>query len=161
MISSVAWLPRGAARPVPVLVEPSEEELAALRARAESLEADAADDEDEAEEEGEEDDEASDSASDSEPAATAAAATARRHAANLAADPGLDAALAELHMERYDEEDEAGAARLFGGSGPSMVHASNEDDPYITLHEEDDDDEVEDFTLRDTGAAAAAGRPLG
>jgi periodic tryptophan protein 1 len=76
------------------------------------------------------------------------------------ADGSIEAALAELDMEHYDDEDDegAGAARLFGGSGRPTYYASNEEDPYITLHEEDDEEEVSDFTLRPTGACGPGRR---
>jgi hypothetical protein len=75
-------------------------------------------------------------------------------------DGSIEAALAELDMEHYDDDgddEDAGAARLFGGSGRPTYYASNEEDPYITLHEEEDEEELSDFTLRPTGTLAAHG----
>ena len=57
-------------------------------------------------------------------------------------------------MEHYDDEDDedADAARLFGSSRRPTFYASNAEDPYITLHEADDEEELDDFTLRPSGA---------
>jgi periodic tryptophan protein 1 len=78
-------------------------------------------------------------------------------AARAETDGSIEAALAELDMEHYDDDgdEDAGAARLFGGSGRPTYYASNEEDPYITLHEEEDEEELSDFTLRPTGASAS------
>lgn len=74
------------------------------------------------------------------------------------ADGSIEAALAELDMEHYDDEDDedADAARLFGSSRRPTFYASNAEDPYITLHEEDDEEEIDDFTLRPAGALRRA-----
>ena len=84
-----------------------------------------------------------------------AAAAAEPFAVRCAGGDGtIEAALAELDMEHYDDEDdeEVDAARLFGGSGRPTFYASNAEDPHITLHEDDDEEELDDFTLRPTGA---------
>ena len=75
------------------------------------------------------------------------------------ADGTIEAALAELDMEHYDDEDDedVDAARLFGGSRRPTFYASNAEDPHITLHEEDDEEELDDFTLRPTGAPRLRG----
>ena len=89
-----------------------------------------------------------------------AAAAAEPFAVHCAgADGTIEAALAELDMEHYDDEDdeEVDAARLFGGSGRPTFYASNADDPHITLHEDDDEEELDDFTLRPTGASRLCG----
>lgn len=107
------------------------------------------DDIDDADEEGDDDD--------GEAAAERAAATAARAAAaHLSVDASVEAALAELNMDAYDDEDEhVQSARLFGGNGPLTFYASNTDDPYITLPDDDDsDDRSSEFNLRNTGACA-------
>ena len=88
------------------------------------------------------------------------AAAAELFAAHCAgADGSIEAALAELDMEHYDDEDDedVDAARLFGGSRRPTFYASNAEDPHITLHEEDDEEELDDFTLRPTGAPRLRG----
>lgn len=84
----------------------------------------------------------------------AVAAAARAAAAHLSVDASVEAALADLNMDAYDEEDEqVQTARLFGGNGPMTYYASNADDPYITLPDDDSDDRSSEFNLRDTGAS--------
>ena len=178
MISSVAWLPKGAAKPAPELVEPSgtdavcrllrdagpradiplfcgaEEELAAAQSRAAAAAAGMVDDAYSSGDDGDDADEEGDEEEDEAAEERAAAATARAAAAHLSVDASVEAALAELNMDAYDEEDEhVQSARLFGGSGPLTFYASNTDDPYITLPDDDDsDDGSSEFNLRSTGA---------
>lgn len=65
---------------------------------------------------------------------------------------GIDAAMAELDMDRYDEEDaEAEGVRgVFGNTNPGMAYyGANEEDPYIQLAAvEDADSEAEDYQIR-------------
>jgi periodic tryptophan protein 1 len=164
IVSSVAWLPRGALKPRPEAEEPSEEEVAALRARDAAAAAGTLDDhveeeeEEEEMEESDEEEEAEDTPRSARRNAAAAAAAASAQPASVAfrVDARVEEALAGLHMETYDDEEEGedvAAARLFGGSGPHTVFASNAEDPYITLQEDEDEEEASDFVLRDTGAS--------
>ena len=88
--------------------------------------------------------------------AAAVAAAARSGA-------GIDAAMAELDMDKYDDDDDdadVNAARLFGG-GRSAFHDSNADDPYMTINDEqdeDDEDYPDDFTMRPTDLVLLAAR---
>ena len=138
----------------------AEDELAAASSRAAAVAAGAADDAYDSDDGGDEARDADDMAADDSDSADeeAAVATARAAAAHLSVDASVEAALAELNMDAYDEEDEhVQTARLFGGSGPLTYYASNAEDPYITLPDDDDDsdDRSSEFNLRDTGASAA------
>eukprot|EP00873_Tetraselmis_striata_P021448 jgi/Tetstr1/441712/TSEL_029935.t1 len=163
MISALAWVPKGAAKAVPDVVDPSEEELERLREMAE-LEAD--------EEEGGSDGEGNGGSSDSDMDADGAddkeAAIARARAVASALKSGrsapsedtpaaagntaqLESALAELDMDNYDEEDEGDLPGLLGGALPRGK------DPYLKLGS-DDDSEIEDFNIRDSDLLILAAR---
>jgi|AntAceMinimDraft_5_1070358.scaffolds.fasta_scaffold29455_1 periodic tryptophan protein 1 len=111
---------------------------------------------------------------DAEAAAAAAAddpdagKRAARHAKAVAAAAHsgagtLDAAMAELDMDRYDDEDDeadVNAARLFGG-GRATFHDTNEEDPYMTVQDEEDEEDEDypdDFTMRPTDLVVLAAR---
>ena len=64
---------------------------------------------------------------------------------------GIDAAMAELDMDCYDDEDNEaqGVRGVFGNTNPGMAYyGANEEDPYIKLAAvEDADSEAEDFQI--------------
>lgn len=75
---------------------------------------------------------------------------------------GLDEAMAALNMEKYDDEDDAHtrAARLFG-AGRTTFYVNNDDDPYITIKDDEDvfeEDYPDDFTIRHTDLVLLAAR---
>ena len=81
---------------------------------------------------------------------------------SLAVGDGLDEAMAALNMEKYDEEDDAGisAARLFG-AGRATFYANNDDDPYVTIKDDEDvleEDYPDDFTIRHSDLVILAAR---
>ncbi|CAI5516664.1 unnamed protein product [Closterium sp. Naga37s-1] len=184
MLSAISWVPRGAAKPFPKTAELDEEEVAEVRRRAEGAaaaaaavaggaggDADAEDgeenDEDAAmEEEEEEEGSEEEGEADGEEAAAAAAALAaeiRKAKKGQSADDRLADELAELDMDHYDDEADA-APNLFGtGKGVGAAYyRSNDEDPYLTKAEgaedEDDEDEIEDLTIRDTDLLILAAR---
>eukprot|EP00898_Chlorokybus_atmophyticus_P000648 jgi/Chlat1/1584/Chrsp123S00764 len=58
--------------------------------------------------------------------------------------------LAELDMDNYDNDDDK-PVQLFHARRPGdAYYASNDDDPYITLKEDDDESELEDFVITDS-----------
>jgi periodic tryptophan protein 1 len=70
--------------------------------------------------------------------------------------------MAELDMDKYDDEDDADvkAARLFGG-GRATFHDTNDEDPYMTVkdeEDEEDEDYPDDFTVRGTDLVMLAAR---
>lgn len=80
-------------------------------------------------------------------AATALGATVRRHKSY---EETLADGLAELDMDRYDDEDEEGV-EIFGNGGlGAAYYPSNEDDPYLVDKEDDDEEEIEDMTIKDS-----------
>ncbi|GBG60547.1 hypothetical protein CBR_g8571 [Chara braunii] len=167
MISSLCWVPRGAAKPMPKQADPTEEELAAMREHASRLAADVgtldgngsesepSDDEDddgdaEMLSEGEDGDgqtEAEREAAEVARARAIAASLGREKKCN-AKKADVDDELAELDMDKYDEEDDNGSVNLFGNGGLGNVYAGP--DEYITLKGDDvdEDEEIEDFTVR-------------
>ncbi|CAI5957483.1 unnamed protein product [Closterium sp. NIES-65] len=186
MLSAISWVPRGAAKPFPKTAELDEEEVAEVRRRAEGAaaaaaavaggdadaedgeERDAENDEDATMEEEEEEEEGSEEEgeADGEEAAAAAAALAaeiRKAKKGQSADDRLADELAELDMDHYDDEADA-APNLFGtGKGiGAAYYRSNDEDPYLTKAEgaedEDDEDEIEDLTIRDTDLLILAAR---
>eukprot|EP00123_Amoebidium_parasiticum_P012110 comp21125_c0_seq1/m.28552 comp21125_c0_seq1/g.28552 ORF comp21125_c0_seq1/g.28552 comp21125_c0_seq1/m.28552 type:complete len:501 (-) comp21125_c0_seq1:99-1601(-) len=54
-----------------------------------------------------------------------------------------------LNMDNYDD-DEDGVIGQFAGVEGLVYHASNDQDPYITVKDVDDEDEIEDFTIKPT-----------
>ena len=183
MISAIAWLPLGVAAENPQKQEAPEDELEELAARAEEREnregmrratehgEDGSDDEWEemgsdelAEIEAEDASDDDDDDSDDDPDAGKKAA--KRAAAVAAAAHGganIDAAMAELDMDKYDDEDDEAdinAARLFGG-GRATFHDTNDEDPYMTVkdeEDEEDEDYPDDFTVRGTDLVMLAAR---
>jgi len=158
MIAAVCWVPKGAAKAVPVVAPPpSEAELRALlESQASVLHGDHSD-EDEEEEENQdlemEEDEETETADDPVAVALAAAVAVgasvqgKKAASNSGIDGVVDG-LAELDMEHYDEEDDEGV-ELFGNGGlGSAYYPSNADDPYLVNKDDEDDEEIEDMTLK-------------
>lgn len=182
MISAIAWLPLGVAAENPQKAEAPEEELAELAALAEKRgdlgamrrAADHGEDgsDDEWEEMGsdelaemEAENASDDSEDDAEDDPDAGKKAAKRAAAVAAAAHGgasIDAAMAELDMDKYDDDDDAdvNAARLFGG-GRATFHDTNDEDPYMTVkdeEDEEDEDYPDDFTVRGTDLVMLAAR---
>lgn len=79
-------------------------------------------------------------------------------------DADIDAAMADQAMLDADDsgdEDRGGSgglAAVFGGSVKGlMYHASNDDDPYITLKDEDESEsDIDDYTIRPSDALLVA-----
>ena len=182
MISAIAWLPLGVAAENPQKAEAPEEELAELAALAEkrgdlgSMRRAADHGEDGSDDEWEEmgsdelaemeaENASDDSEDDAEDDPDAGKKAAKRAAAVAAAAHGgasIDAAMAELDMDKYDDEDDAdvNAARLFGG-GRATFHDTNDEDPYMTVkdeEDEEDEDYPDDFTVRGTDLVMLAAR---
>ncbi|EFJ44952.1 hypothetical protein VOLCADRAFT_64280 [Volvox carteri f. nagariensis] len=164
MISAVSWIPRGVAKAVPTVAQPTEEEMEAMRAQIEAEGEGEDDDEDDAEaSETDSDNMDSDDPAKDEPvdeavarARAVASAMASSRAAgggkSSAGTGGLEDAMRELDMDHYDDagDDDADVInRVLGTSGRARLeYAAGEDDPYLKLG--DDDSEIEDFTLRPT-----------
>ena len=186
MISALAWLPKGVAKAVPTVAEPSPEDLAEMQKQL-AAEAKAAGEDDEGS--GTNSDEEEDADMNSEEGggaggavdAAAAVAKARKVAAAIASNRSaggastsgtgkkgsddLEAAMRELDMDHYDDSDDEGALinRVLGTSGRARLdYAPGDADPFLTLDAndagDDDDSEVEDYTLRPTDLIVLAAK---
>ena len=166
MIAAVCWVPKGAAKPVPVVAEPpTEEEIRALLlthgTEAEAELFDRGSEEEDDDEDGEMDAEEMEEAV----AAPAAPGDAAARALAAASAMGIQVSgnrrqktleetladgMAELDMDHYDEEDEDGV-EIFGNGGlGAAYYPSNEDDPYLVKEDDDKDEEIEDMTIKDS-----------
>ncbi|KMT19151.1 hypothetical protein BVRB_1g015460 [Beta vulgaris subsp. vulgaris] len=136
MIAAISWVPKGVAKTVPEVADPpSKEEI------EEMLRSGALDDVD-----GEHDDEGdmeTDSIkADDEIALASVAAEA------LGKDSGdIVDAFKELDMDRYDDEDDDGINVFSKGLGDAF-YPSNEVDPYLKDHDDNDSEEEEDMIIR-------------
>lgn len=154
MIAAVCWVPKGAAKNVPVVAEPpTEDEIRELLQQHEENAQEGSEPEEE-----EEDEEEHLDGEEMEEGEARAVATALAAATALGAtvkgqksyEETLADGLAELDMDRYDEEDEEGV-EIFGNGGlGAAYYPSNEDDPYLVDKEDDDEEEIEDMTIKDS-----------
>lgn len=162
MISAVAWVPRGAAKAIPVVHEPTEEELVAARELAAQQQGAGDDEEDQ---EGSDDgNDAGDASSDEDmEGGGEQQALARARAAAAAMSSGrpvggssgmatdsIEAAMRELDMDNYDDSDDEPniMARIMGGK--TEVAIDPDGDPYITLGEDEDSEDGENFNIKPT-----------
>lgn len=179
MISALSWVPKGVAKRFPVKNEPTGEEIEAAEGlgssdeeggrRMQDGEMEVEDEEEGEEDEGawEEEEEAEEDDVDPVMRARELATVLKGRKAKQGGARGirpkgkrgeLAGDLAELDMDRYDEEDSSGL-QIFGNGGLStLYYASNEDDPYLTIKEEESEDEREDFEIRDTDLLLVAAR---
>ena len=109
MISAIAWVPRGAAKPQPVVAQPTEEELEATRAEL-LARGDLDDDEEDGSNDEDEDMDATDEEGDAVAHAKAAASAIKstKKGKSPVATDGIEAAMKELDMEHYDDSDDDG-----------------------------------------------------
>ncbi|EEH59363.1 uncharacterized protein MICPUCDRAFT_55318 [Micromonas pusilla CCMP1545] len=75
---------------------------------------------------------------------------------------GLDAALAELDMDKYDDDDgeDVNATRIFG-AGRTSHYVTNDEDPYMTIKDSEDEeaeDYPDDYSLRSSDLLMLAAR---
>lgn len=158
MIAAVCWVPKGAAKPVPVVAEPpSEEEIRNLLlshdrevTASHGGSSDGEQDEELDAEEMEETRESSDPVAAALAAANALGVSVSAPRVHKSYEESLADGLSELDMDHYDEEDEEGV-EIFGNGGlGAAYYATNADDPYLVNNEEDEDDEIEDMTIKDS-----------
>lgn len=67
--------------------------------------------------------------------------------------------LAEYELDKYDEEG-AEEPEIFSamGSDPLAVYRDNDEDPYITVKDEEDEDEKEDLEILESDTLILAGK---
>ncbi|XP_037473740.1 uncharacterized WD repeat-containing protein C17D11.16-like [Triticum dicoccoides] len=159
MISAMSWVPRGAAKSVPIEAEPPTKEEIEEAMKKIALGREAGSDADDAD--GDEDDDAVmevDGAEDEEvdevaQAKAAAKALGTKSSSGSAAVGDVSDGLAELNMDAYDDEEDG--LELFSTGLGDLYYKSNEEDPYIIKNDddddgEDDDEEIEDMTIKPT-----------
>lgn len=156
MISCVGWVPRGAAKAVPEVVQPSAEELEAFRQQLEAQEDDESSEQSDSEDGDSSDEDMDDKTAIERARAAAAAITSRSGGAGGASvkTEGLEAAMRELDMDHYDDSDDDNVVARAMGGRIEMVG----DDPYITLEDDDDDSEIEDLEIKPTDLVILAAR---
>ncbi|KAF1811173.1 transducin family protein [Eremomyces bilateralis CBS 781.70] len=141
MITAATWVPRGRAAQFPQKFEISEEEYDRIGELADLRLQDARDDLEEAKAGDANEEEAEEEVENQEPTGDAGTSTK--------ASEGDDD-LKEYNLEHYDDEpDGAGdTMAMFGNVKTLAFHESNEEDPYITIKDEDDhDDEREELQI--------------
>ncbi|PMD52098.1 WD40 repeat-like protein [Hyaloscypha bicolor E] len=140
MITATAWVPRGFAAPFPTKYTFDEDEFARIAELAKIQLDDANEDLEDARKEaadsnGAEDMKEEDGSDDEAPSKT------------LKSKADEDDDLQEYDLEHYDDdvekdkEDEGMGMGMFGNVKSLAYHASNEDDPYITMKENEEEDE--------------------
>ena len=183
MISCVHWVPRGALKERPDQYELNDDELELLKQQTHDLTLNHRQQDNDHDDDGDDDDDDDDngearevddadtgndadddntamnddsSAADDIAAAGDSASTRRqrRAAKSVAVE---DALLADLSIDKYDDEGEG--AELFLAGARLAVHNSNADDPYITIPDDaDDDSDEENVYIHETDGVLICGR---
>lgn len=156
MISSIAWLPKGAANPVPTVADPpSKEEIEEL-IKSGALERNG--DGDSEEDDQDMDVDAAKQADEAARALEVADALGRTsdNTKSQSRFDDLTNGLRELDMEHYDEEDEG--IELFSTGLGDLYYPSNDADPYLKDKDEEDSEEAEDMTINPTDAVIVCAR---
>uniref|UniRef100_S4RGI7 PWP1 homolog, endonuclein n=1 Tax=Petromyzon marinus TaxID=7757 RepID=S4RGI7_PETMA len=144
-ITCLAWVRRGVAKETPDKVELNPDELKSLiedareNAKSEGLDVDGIEENAEEEETQDVRDAAADGAR--------AAARAQRETDELA----------EYRLDEYDNDVCAGMGGVMDSLAGLAVYANNDDDPYITL-KDTEDDEQEDFIIKPSDNLIVTGR---
>ncbi|XP_058087364.1 uncharacterized WD repeat-containing protein C17D11.16-like [Magnolia sinica] len=150
MIAAVCWVPKGASKVVPVVAEPpSKEEIEEILKRG-VLER-SGHSKDEQDEEMDVDAAVQTNAIGQ---ALAAADALGKNSGNNFQD--ITDGLRELDMDNYDEED-AGIELFSSGLGDTF-YPSNDMDPYLKDKDDDDEEEIEDMTIKPSDAVIVCAR---
>ncbi|KAI5918500.1 WD40 repeat-like protein [Camillea tinctor] len=158
MITTSTWVPRGFAAPFPAKYDFNEAEFERIADLAKLQLDDANEDLEEAQAgDGEGEDDSEGEAGKDDTTAThaqngASSANATSGKNNETQDVDLnDADLKEYDLEHYDDDEEEGEGRsmdMFGNIKSLAYYDSNQDDPYITIPDnEDDDDDREELQI--------------
>ncbi|CAA7059823.1 unnamed protein product [Microthlaspi erraticum] len=145
MICALSWVPKGAAKAVPVRAElPSKEDIEKLKEICGQVYS-----EDEEEEETDDDEENGDKVAHAKAVAEefVKSSTSKNASSSMEVDDGLQ----ELDMDNYDEEDDE--IELFSSGRGDLYYASNDMDPYLTKindHYYDSDDETKTILPTDS-----------
>ncbi|XP_074558735.1 uncharacterized protein LOC141814695 [Curcuma longa] len=158
MISAISWVPKGASKVSPVVVEPPSKEEIEEILRTGALEKSGDSDV----EEGEDMDvDASIEEDEVVHALAAAKALSNKGDKSSSCFPDIADGLRELDMDHYDEEDDG--IELFSTGLGNSYYPSNDMDPYLQNKDDDDDDdddddEIEDMTIQPTDAVIVCAR---
>ncbi|OAA42678.1 transducin family protein [Metarhizium rileyi] len=146
MITAAQWVPRGFAAPFPKKYTLDESEFERIAELAKLQLDDAEEDLKEAQEEKGSDEESNKANNDEKMEVEGEKPTAETNYD--------DDDLKEYDLEHYDDDDEETEAHadgtgmgMFGNLKALAYHDSNNEDPYITLKDEDDDEEKEDLQI--------------
>ncbi|XP_073004233.1 uncharacterized WD repeat-containing protein C17D11.16-like [Typha latifolia] len=153
MISAICWVPKGASKIVPLVVEPpSKEEI------EEILKNDAQETREDSEEEEEGMDVDTHVDEDEVARAVSAAQALGKNQGNKSSNDlqNIADSLRELDMDHYDDEDEG--IELFSTGMGDLYYASNDMDPYLQNKDDDDDEEIDDMAIKPTDAVIVCAR---
>ncbi|KAG2694320.1 hypothetical protein I3760_08G137100 [Carya illinoinensis] len=156
MISSIAWLPKGAAKPVPSVADPpSKEEI------EEMIKSGAFDRSGDGDSEEDDEDMDTDATVQADKAAHAleVADALGRTSNSMKSERSFDDVtngLKELDMEHYDEEDDG--IELFSTGLGDLYYPNNDMDPYLKDKDDDDSEDVDDIAINPTDAVIVCAR---
>ncbi|CAH8345826.1 unnamed protein product [Eruca vesicaria subsp. sativa] len=159
MITAVSWIPKGSLKAVPDAAEPpSKEEIKELIESGAFVGSVDGSNEDEYEIDEEEED--GDEISEVDRAKAVAEAfgkSSNSKSSSMEVDE-MSAAMKELDMDNYDEEDD-GIELISSGIG-DLYYASNELDPYLkdAADDEDDEEDIDDTTIKPTDSVIICAR---
>ncbi|KAJ4912637.1 Transducin/WD40 repeat-like superfamily protein [Raphanus sativus] len=160
MITALSWIPKGSLKAVPDAAEPpSKEEIKELIESGAFVGSVDGSNEDEEEME-EEEEVGGDQISEVDRAKAVAEAfgkSSNTKSSSMEVDE-VAAAMKELDMDNYDEEDDG--IELFSSGNGDLFYASNELDPYLKDVDDDDDDEedIDDTTIKPTDSVIICAR---
>ncbi|CAI6272594.1 unnamed protein product [Periconia digitata] len=149
MITTTSWVPRGFAAPFPTKYDFDDDEYERISKLAKLQLDDAKEDLEEAQEEEKEKKEKKSNKKDGEAA--------------MEVTEDIDDDLKEYDLEHYDDDDDDtadGTNALFGNFKSLVYHENDEEDPYITMdrNEDEEDEEREELQILATDNMVLAGR---
>ncbi|KAI3926482.1 hypothetical protein MKW92_010590 [Papaver armeniacum] len=157
MISAISWVPKGIAKVIPAEVQPpTKEEIDEILKSGTLNRREDSDNEDNEEMDvGDAAKGVSDEISQALAAAEALGIKQPRSSTSFGTKDMTDA-LKELNMENYDEEDDG--IEIFSTAIGDRYYPSNEMDPYLKKDDEDDEEEIEDMTIKPSDAVIVCAR---
>ncbi|OEL15647.1 putative WD repeat-containing protein C17D11.16 [Dichanthelium oligosanthes] len=146
MISAISWVPRGAAKNVPVVAEPPTQEEIDEAIKIMALGGDGGSDADEDEEAGEAgtmDLDGAEAEEEELDEVARAKAVAKALAKGTSQADDVADELRELNMDAYDDEEEG--IEIFSSGMGDLYYPSNDMDPYLNNNDDEDDDDDEEI----------------
>ncbi|XP_066310588.1 uncharacterized WD repeat-containing protein C17D11.16-like isoform X1 [Miscanthus floridulus] len=142
MISAISWVPRGAAKCMPVVADPPTQEEIAEAMKTFALGRDSGSDVDEDDDAGNMELDGAAEAKDEVDEAARAKAVAKALAKGSSKVDDVADGLRELNMDAYDDEDEE--VDVIGSGLGDLYYLDNGMDPYLKKNNDDDDDDDND-----------------